>query len=114
MNKQVTAAELKAMVSELLDRAAAGEETLITRHGKPVARLVPAAEAKRSPFYRKPGALKGKLIYDPNLFFEPPTEEEMKDWEGDLDEFLSMTVEESHAISRDLAAEKAKAGRRRK
>ena len=46
--------------------------------------------------------------------FEPPTEEEMKDWEGDLDEFLSMTVEESHAISRDLAAEKAKAGRRRK
>jgi len=99
MNKQVTAAEMKAMLSELLDRAVAGEETLITRHGKPVAKLGPVVGPSLSPFYRKPGALKVQLKYDPNLFFEPPTEEEMSDWEGDLDEFVAMTVEASHAIS---------------
>lgn len=34
-------AEAKSKFSAVIDRAAAGEETLITRHGKPVARIVP-------------------------------------------------------------------------
>lgn len=112
MNKQVTAAELKANLSELLDRAAAGEETLITRHGKPVARLSPAPQP--APPGHGFGVLKGTLKYDPDLFFEPPTEQEMSDWEGDLDEFLAMTVEESEAYSRELAAKRRKPGRNRK
>ena len=37
----VTAAEAKANLSELLRRAEAGTETLVTRHGQPVAKLVP-------------------------------------------------------------------------
>jgi prevent-host-death family protein len=37
------AAEAKARLSELLDRAQAGEEITIKRHGEPVARLVPIA-----------------------------------------------------------------------
>lgn len=37
----VGAFEAKTHLSELLDRVAAGEEVLITKHGKPVARLVP-------------------------------------------------------------------------
>ena len=34
-----SAAEAKAQFSSLLDRVAAGESIIITRHGKPVARL---------------------------------------------------------------------------
>jgi prevent-host-death family protein len=39
--KQVGAFEAKNKLSELLDLAEAGEEVVITRHGKEVARLVP-------------------------------------------------------------------------
>lgn len=37
----VTALEAKTRFGELLDRVARGEEIVITRHDKPVARLVP-------------------------------------------------------------------------
>ncbi len=37
----VTAFEAKTRFGELLDRVAKGEEIVITRHDKPVARLVP-------------------------------------------------------------------------
>jgi prevent-host-death family protein len=40
-------AEAKANLSELLDRVARGEEIVITRDGKPAARLVPAAGAAK-------------------------------------------------------------------
>ena len=43
MIKQVTATDAKATILRLLDDAAAGEEIEITRHGRPVARLVPAS-----------------------------------------------------------------------
>lgn len=38
----VTALEAKTRLGELLDRVARGEEIVITRHEKPVARMVPA------------------------------------------------------------------------
>jgi prevent-host-death family protein len=37
----VTALEAKTRLGELLNRVAHGEEVIITRHDKPVARLVP-------------------------------------------------------------------------
>jgi prevent-host-death family protein len=37
----VTAFEAKTRFGELLDRVAKGEEVVITRHDKPVARLIP-------------------------------------------------------------------------
>ena len=40
--QQVGAFEAKNTFGSLLDRAEAGEEILITRHGRPVARIVPA------------------------------------------------------------------------
>jgi prevent-host-death family protein len=40
--KQVGAFEAKNTFGALLDRVEAGEEILITRHGKPAARLSPA------------------------------------------------------------------------
>lgn len=41
MAKTVTATAAKANFLRLLDEAVAGEEIEITRHGRPVARLVP-------------------------------------------------------------------------
>lgn len=46
MARQVTATEAKARILRLLDDAAAGEEIEIVRHGRPVARLVPASGAR--------------------------------------------------------------------
>jgi len=44
----IGAFDAKTHLSSLLDRVAAGEEVLITRHGKPVARLVAAARADQT------------------------------------------------------------------
>jgi prevent-host-death family protein len=46
MAKQVTATDAKATIFRLLDDAAAGEEIEITRHGRPVARLMPLCGAR--------------------------------------------------------------------
>jgi len=42
----VTAFEAKTRFGELLERVAKGEEVVITRHDKPVARLVPEGAAR--------------------------------------------------------------------
>jgi len=42
----VGAYEAKAKLSALLDRVERGEEIVITRHGRPIARLVPDGEAR--------------------------------------------------------------------
>jgi prevent-host-death family protein len=55
---QINVYAAKTQLSRLLDRAARGEEVVITRNGRPVARLVPAAPA-RGP--RRLGTLKGKI-----------------------------------------------------
>ena len=44
----VTLANAKAQLSDLVERAMRGEDVRITRRGKPVARIVPA-ERKRMP-----------------------------------------------------------------
>lgn len=45
--KTVGAFEAKTHLSSLLEEVAGGEEILITRHGKPLARLVPVASSGR-------------------------------------------------------------------
>ena len=45
---QVGAFDAKTHLSSLLDRVIQGEEILITRRGTPVARLVPAEQAKKA------------------------------------------------------------------
>ena len=42
----VTLVEAKAHLSELLDKVEAGEQVVITRHGKPVANVSPIAKPK--------------------------------------------------------------------
>ena len=41
--------DAKSRFSELIDRAERGEEIVVTRHGKPVARVAPLAKSERSP-----------------------------------------------------------------
>lgn len=57
MAKQVTATAAKATILRLLDEAAAGEEIEITRHGRPVARLVPPVGARSLK-----GAFRGRAV----------------------------------------------------
>jgi len=51
--------EAKAQLSALIERVIAGEEVIIGKAGKPVARLV---RYERNRQARRPGVLKGKII----------------------------------------------------
>jgi prevent-host-death family protein len=44
---EIGAFEAKTHLSELLDRVERGEELVITRRGRPVARLIPASDARQ-------------------------------------------------------------------
>jgi prevent-host-death family protein len=56
MTKVFNLSEAKDQLSSLVDRAVAGEETIITKDGKPVVKLVPLqAEKRERP--RKPSDL---------------------------------------------------------
>ncbi len=55
---EVSVYAAKAHLSRLLQRAASGEEIVITRHGRPVAKLV-SVEGKKAP--RKLGLLQGRI-----------------------------------------------------
>lgn len=46
MTRIMTATEVKARILGLLDEVALGEEIEITKHGRPVARLVPATDSR--------------------------------------------------------------------
>lgn len=46
--RTISLAEAKAHLSELLNRVEAGEEIIITRHGRPVARVSPAERPKEA------------------------------------------------------------------
>jgi prevent-host-death family protein len=56
--------EAKAQLSRLVDAAAGGEEIIITKTGKPAARLVPI---KRASVARRFGDLKGKFRMQDDL-----------------------------------------------
>jgi prevent-host-death family protein len=58
MGKQVNLYEAKTKLSHLVERAAAGEEIIIAKDGKPRARLVPL---KSEPPLRRPGAGRGRV-----------------------------------------------------
>ena len=50
--------EAKAHLSALIEKVLAGEDIIIGKAGKPVARLIPYKHKQNR---RKPGALKGKI-----------------------------------------------------
>jgi prevent-host-death family protein len=54
----MTAFEAKTRFGELLDRVARGEEVVITRHDKPVARLVPEGTRRQDDVRRAVAGLR--------------------------------------------------------
>ena len=70
MALQVNIHEAKTNFSKLLARVSAGEEVIIARAGKPIARLVPITER---PQKRVPGSAKGRVFISPD--FDAPLPE---------------------------------------
>ena len=77
--KAVNVHEAKTHLSRLLERVEAGEEIVLARNGKAVARLVPVTHAGR-----RPGALKGRIRMARN-FDAPLPEAIAKAFRGESD-----------------------------
>lgn len=75
MDEIVSIHAAKTNLSRLIARAEAGEEIVIARGRKPVAKLVPLAPKPKRVF----GALRGKIAIGPE-FFEPLPPEELDEW----------------------------------
>jgi prevent-host-death family protein len=73
---QVNVHEAKTHFSKLLARANAGEEIIIAKAGRPVARLMPIG--KQDAKKRVPGIDKGKLWISKD--FDVMSERDIKDW----------------------------------
>jgi len=76
--KSVTVHEAKTRLSQLIERACAGEEVIISRGKTPVVRLVPVVEQA---IERKFGAMRGKARVT-DAFFEALPESELDAWES--------------------------------
>jgi len=68
-------ADAKTRFSELVQKAMLGEEVIIAKDNKPVAKLVPLEKRKQP---RKPGSGKGQLLYIAPDFDATP--EQFKDY----------------------------------
>ena len=76
MRDVLAAAEFKAKCLELMDRVReTGVEYVITKHGEPVAKLVPYKAGRRTPFF---GSLKGTV-----LKYERPLDPLDDEWDID-------------------------------
>jgi prevent-host-death family protein len=81
MAQPVNLYEAKTNLSQLVERAAAGEEIVIAKAGRPLARLVPL-KARTEP--RFPGLLKGKIVIGPE--FDAPLPNELaKAFQGETE-----------------------------
>ncbi len=65
--------EAKSSLSRLVDRAAAGEEIIIAKAGKPLAKLTAVSRPARR---RKPGGWKGRIFIAKD--FDAPLPEEIQ------------------------------------
>ncbi|QOR69491.1 type II toxin-antitoxin system Phd/YefM family antitoxin [Ruania alkalisoli] len=73
----VSVYEAKSQLSRLIADAERGEETVVTRHGRPVARLVPFSD-RRDP--RVPGRWRGRVVIADD--FDDFSAEDERDWYG--------------------------------
>jgi prevent-host-death family protein len=71
--------DAKTHLSRLLERVAQGEEIIIAKSGRPVAKLVRVAAEPR-----RPGRLKGRIRLGPD-FDEPLPEEVLAAFRGERD-----------------------------
>lgn len=72
MVQSINLYDAKTQLSQLVDRAAAGEEIVIAKAGRPMARLIPF-KSRTAP--RVPGALKGQIVIAPD--FDAPLPDEL-------------------------------------
>jgi antitoxin (DNA-binding transcriptional repressor) of toxin-antitoxin stability system len=75
----ITTHEAKTHLSRYLAAIEQGEEFIIARGKKPIARLVPM-EAPTRPARPKVGEMLDKPFHFPDSAFAPLTEEELKGW----------------------------------
>ena len=78
MAEQVNIYDAKTRLSQLVERAEAGEEIIIARGGRPAARLVPF---RLKSVKRKPGRMRGRIRVGRN--FDAPLPENMFDRDDD-------------------------------
>ena len=69
---QINIHQAKTQFSRLVERVAGGEEIIIAKSGKPVARLVPYAPKRTA---RRPGAMRGMIRIKKN--FDAPLPKEI-------------------------------------
>ena len=90
--RTIAAADFKAKCLKILDDVRdSGEHVTITKHGHPVAKLVPVGPVGRRTSII--GACKGSIAYDDDETFEGSTIAEMDAWEANLDDSLEMVTE---------------------
>lgn len=78
--KQIGIFEAKAQLSSLLDEVERGGEVTITRHGKPIAKLVPAtSELSPEEIAKRKDAIRNLRTMARELKISA-TQEEIKDW----------------------------------
>ena len=73
--------DAKTRLSELVDRASAGEEIVIAKNGRPLARLVPIPAEKPN---RSPGGWEG-MVWIAEDFDEPLAADLQRGFEGEDD-----------------------------
>ena len=69
--------EAKTHLSRLLERVEAGEHIMVSRNGRPVARLIPYTPDRKP---RRPGALQGRIHMADD--FDQTTEQVIQAFEG--------------------------------
>jgi prevent-host-death family protein len=74
MTRTVNIYEAKTNLSRLVEQAAAGEDIVIAKAGKPLARLVPLRDGKGP---RKPGCLAGRFNISED--FDAPLPDDLLD-----------------------------------
>lgn len=75
--KRINIHQAKTQLSRLIERVAGGEEIVIAKSGKPIARLVPYVPKGA---VRQPGAMRGKIRFKRN-FDEPLPKEILASFE---------------------------------
>jgi len=80
MPQTVNLYEAKTQLSKLVERAAAGEDIVIAKAGKPLARLTALEPEKKK--RREPGIWKGK-VWIADDFDDPLPEEILRAFEGE-------------------------------
>lgn len=106
----VSIVDMKAKLSEYVERAATGERIVICRHNQPIAELRPVDEVRTE--LRPIGPLPGRPTFEiPASFFEPLPDDELDRWEGvsATDPLVNATPSDEHRRSQ---AAQPKAGSR--